>query len=61
MYKSFLNTLSCPRCLGNLKLNEIQNEMDNVTKGSLHCINCHFNFDIEEGVSIFGLKLDHKE
>lgn len=61
MKKKFMNVLSCPCCLGTLKLNEIQYNKEDVTKGSLRCLNCQLNFDIEEGVPIFGLKRNDRE
>lgn len=61
MKKDFLEILSCPQCLGILKLNEKIYDERNIFEGTLNCLNCKLNFEIKDGVPIFGLRLDDKE
>lgn len=61
MKRDLLKVLSCPCCLGTLKLNELQHDEENIIEGSLSCLNCKLNFNIREGVPVFGLKRDNKD
>lgn len=59
--KDFLNRLRCPSCLGTLKLNEYQYNEKNVIDGNLSCLHCRLNFDIKDGVPVFGLRYSDKD
>jgi 2-polyprenyl-3-methyl-5-hydroxy-6-metoxy-1,4-benzoquinol methylase len=62
MKREFVKVLSCPHCAGNLELNEVRSDKENIIRGSLICLNCRLNFEIEDGIPAFGLKSsDEKE
>lgn len=61
MKRDFLKTLRCPSCLGALKLNEYQYDEENIIKGNLSCLHCRVNFDIRDGVPIFGMRYSDKD
>jgi uncharacterized protein YbaR (Trm112 family) len=50
MKKELMSILVCPECIGELKLEVIEEEGSEVVTGSLHCTACNLNYPISDGV-----------
>jgi uncharacterized protein YbaR (Trm112 family) len=49
MKRTLLEVLACPKCKGELKL-EVEEEGEEIMRGSLYCQNCHHAYPIVDGI-----------
>lgn len=50
MRRSLLEILACPKCKGDLELEVLQEEGDEIVSGKLICKNCKATYPIEDGI-----------
>ncbi|MFN3384871.1 MAG: methytransferase partner Trm112 [Archaeoglobaceae archaeon] len=53
MKRSLLEILACPKCKGDLDLEVLQEDREEIISGKLVCKNCKAVYPIEEGIPNF--------
>lgn len=50
MRKKLMDILCCPVCKGDLELNIVSENEEEVLEGSLYCSNCDEHYEIHDGI-----------